>query len=446
MSCNADLILQASRNPSCRSCASGAGVFADRFTEDYTNLSAETDNEDALTVWVHLGRDQAQIVRQLTDSEFTTQTGIPVNVNLVVGGIIEASLAGKQPDIALFVGGEFPVNLAARGMLTDLTQFSDYEEVAGWFQENASVQYAYEGGVYGLPVSQNCRCSFTARTSSHSSLFRPADTWQRSSTCSPPSSGAISHGAFAAARHVSPATEAGHTFALLTLQNGIGYYNDTQTKTTFDDIRAVRAFETWTEFYTKYKFEQTFDSFTRFRTGLYPLVISNYVFCNQLQVAAPEISGLWGMTSVPGTPQADGSISHAANSAGTASIVFESAKNKEAAWEYLKWFSSKETQIAYATGIEGLMGQLGRFDAANTEAFTELSWSAAERDALLTQRAELTEIPVLPSSYAVTRDLMNAFRETVNNPGTNPRDTLLWYQRDMDEEIARKRENLGLTE
>ena len=36
---------------------------------------------------------------------------------------------------------------------------------------------------------------------------------------------------------------------------------------------------------------------------------------------------------------------------------------------------------------------------------------------------------------------MNAFRETVNNM-ENPRDTLIWYNRDINEEIARKRENL----
>ena len=38
---------------------------------------------------------------------------------------------------------------------------------------------------------------------------------------------------------------------------------------------------------------------------------------------------------------------------------------------------------------------------------------------------------------------MNAFREVVNN-NKNPRDTLMTYHRDINEEIARKRKNLGL--
>ena len=38
---------------------------------------------------------------------------------------------------------------------------------------------------------------------------------------------------------------------------------------------------------------------------------------------------------------------------------------------------------------------------------------------------------------------MNSFREVVNN-AENPRDTLVWYNRDINDEITRKRENLGL--
>ena len=55
------------------------------------------------------------------------------------------------------------------------------------------------------------------------------------------------------------------------------------------------------------------------------------------------------------------------------------------------------------------------------------------------QYDELSEIPVIPSSYAVTRNIMNAFREVVNE-GKNSRDTLLWYNRDINDEIKRKNE------
>ena len=89
------------------------------------------------------------------------------------------------------------------------------------------------------------------------------------------------------------------------------------------------------------------------------------------------------------------------------------------------------------------MGTMGRFDTANTEALGQMSWSGDELARLRAQQEELTEIPVTPASYAVTRNIMNAFRETINE-GANPRDTLIWYNRDINDEITRKRKNLGL--
>ena len=99
--------------------------------------------------------------------------------------------------------------------------------------------------------------------------------------------------------------------------------------------------------------------------------------------------------------------------------------------------------MQYASQIEGLLGTMGRFDTANVEALRRMSWSDDELERLSAQQSELEEIPVTPASYAVTRNIMNAFRETINQK-MNPRDTLIWYNRDINEEITRKRKNLGL--
>ena len=208
-------------------------------------------------------------------------------------------------------------------------------------------------------------------------------------------------------------------------------------------IEAVQAFEKWTDFYTKYSFVQTYDAFSRFRTGEYPIVIANYTFFNQLAVASPEIKGLWDFCQVPGTLREDGTVSHAANSTGSGAVIFKKVSNKENAWKFIKWFTETDTQVQYGTQIEGLLGTMGRFDTANVEALGQLSWSNDELARLRDQQEELVEIPIIPSSYAVTRNIMNAFREVVNN-AENPRDTLVWYNRDINDEITRKRENLGL--
>ena len=89
------------------------------------------------------------------------------------------------------------------------------------------------------------------------------------------------------------------------------------------------------------------------------------------------------------------------------------------------------------------MGPLGRFDSANPEALQRLNWSKKDLTKIMAQMDELEEIPITPSSYVVTRSIMNAFRTCVND-AENPRETLRWYNRDINAEITRKRENLGL--
>ena len=422
----------------------GIESFIGSFFEDYTTLS-DIENEDAVEVWVSLGRDQAQVVKEMTENIFVQETGIPVSVNLVTGGIVEASLAGKGPDVALFLGGEFPVNLAARGLLTDVSQFEDFEEVKGRFQRNAMTQYTYNGGCYGLPVSQTFPMMFY-RTDILTELgfTSPPETWQELRDMLPAlQRNYMSAGLVLPPNNISPATETGHTFAMLMLQKGMNYYNDDLTASTFDTVGAVQSFEEWTDFYSKYCFEQTYDAFSRFRTGEYPIVIANYTFFNQLTAASPEISGLWDFCQVPGTERADGTVSHAANSNGSGAVIFNKAENKENAWKFIKWFTDTETQVQYAAQIEGLLGTLGRFDTANVEALGRMSWSDDELGRLRAQQEALEEIPITPASYAVTRNIMNAFRETLNE-GKNPRDTLIWYNRDINDEITRKRKNLGL--
>ena len=430
-----------------KSISFGVKGFFGSFFEDYTTLSDVT-GEDAIEVWVSLGRDQAQVVKEMSENQFMQDTGIPIAVNLVIGGVVEATLAGKGPDVALFLGGEFPVNLAARDLLVDISdtsQFPDFPEVSQRFQENAMTPYQFNGGTYGLPISQTWPMLFY-RTDVLTELgyTSPPETWNDLIDMLPAlQRNYMSVGLILPPTNISPATEAGHTFAMLLLQKGINYYNEAQTASTFDSIEAVQSFEEWTDFYTKYSFDQTYDAFSRFRTGEYPIVISNYTFFNQLSVASPEIKGLWDFCQVPGTLREDGTVSHAANSNGAGAVIFKKVKNKQNAWEFIKWFTETDTQVQYGTQIEGLLGTMGRFDTANLEALTELSWSHSEYDRLKDQQDELVEIPVIPSSYAVTRNIMNAFREVVNEL-ENPRDTLVWYNRDIDDEITRKRENLGL--
>lgn len=425
-----------------KSLAFGFKAFISSFFIDYSTIS-DIAGDDVIEVWVNAGREQAQVIRDMTEIQFMQEyPDIPVSVNLVSSGIIEASMTGNEPDVALFLGGEFPVNLASRGMLVDLKSFDDYEDVKKRFHKNAFVNYEFNNGCYGLPVSQNWAVMFYREDILNILGFeRPPETWQELIDMLPSiQRNYMSVGLVLPSNNISPATETGHTFACLMLQQGMSYYNQELTESVLDCEQAVSAFKQWTDFYTDYSFMQSYDAFSRFRTGEYPIVIASYTFFNQLKALAPEINGLWNFTSILGTEKDDGTISHAVNSNGTCAVIFNDDKHKHKAWEYIKWFTESDVQSEYARRIEGLMGITGRFDTANTEALKNSSWSSKELDKLLEQREELSEIPVIPSSYAVTRNIMNAFRETVNN-GENARNMIIWYNQDINQEIRRKRKN-----
>ena len=426
--------------------------FIGSFFEDYNALSDE--DESAMECWVMLGRDNAEALQQLISSEYNPTAKTKINLKLVQGGIVEATFAGKGPDLALFMGGDFPIQLAARGVLTDLTTFSDFDEVKTRFADDATVLYQYNGGTYGLPCDQTFPMLFYRSDILSEYGIDPAtdlNTWDGLLNCLPTlqrnylevglilpvmtSTGGTTQ--------VSAITEPGNTFAMLLLQQGFNYYNEEQTKTTFDTQEAVNAFDTWTKFYTTYSFQQTYDAFTRFRTGDMPVVIQNYTFYNQLSVAAPEIKGCWGFQPVPGTVQEDGTINHAANSNGSGAIIFTKAADQEGAWDFIKWFTSTDAQVKYGNNIESILGTMGRYATANEEALQQLSWTTSEVNLLLDQLNSQVEIPIIPASYGVTRNVMNAFRAVVNDYD-NARDTLFWYNKDINDEITRKLEDLGL--
>ena len=432
----------------------GFQKFIGSFFEDYNSLSDLDENDSGvMTAWITTGRDNAKVVTNLINNEYNLDAKTKVNLKLVVGGIVEATFSGKGPDIALYLGGDYPIQLAARDVLVDVSKLDGYDEVTKNFSKDAMVLYQYNGGTYGVPLEQQFPMLFYRSDILAEYGIDPKTdltTWDGLINILPALQRnymevglILAQMGSAGVTQISATTEAGNTFAMLLLQQGINYYNDEQTKTNFDTNEAVDAFDRWTKFYTTYSFSQTYDAFTRFRMGDMPIIINNYGFANQLATAAPEIKGCWDFQPVPGTVQMDGSINHAASSAGSGIVIFKKASDIEGAWDFVKWYTSTETQTEYGQDIEAVLGTMGRYATANVEALANLSWTTTEYNKLKEQLDSQVERPVIPASYGVTRNLMNAFRQVVNE-ADNPRDTLFWYNKDINDEITRKLEDLDM--
>ncbi len=419
-------------------------TFLYSYVEDYSYQQPEGDRH--IVVWSSDGREQVQLLKDLISDRFTPETGITVNLSLVQGGFIEATLAGRGPDVALNVARGQPVNLACRGALLDLSDFDGFNTVVERFLPQAMIPYQYQNGCYALPTTQQFFMMFY-RTDIFKTLgLEPPDTWADLISLLPVldryhMSVGLPYAAVSALSAVDGGLGSKDIFPTLLMQMGGSFYNEEQTATGFDTPEAVEAFKMWVDFYVKRGFDLTYDFNSRFRSGEMPLGIASYQTFNLLSAAAPEIRNQWTMLPVPGVEKDDGTIDRTVGTSGTGSIIFSGAKDPEACWAFLDWWSSAEIQYQYGIGVENLLGPAGRYTPSNVEAMKRLPWSSDEWKVLERQMAFIREIPEVPGSYYVSRSIDNAFRNATYNMA-NPREALEKENAKINRELQRKRQEL----
>ncbi|MBP3468408.1 MAG: extracellular solute-binding protein, partial [Lachnospiraceae bacterium] len=234
-------------------------------------------------------------------------------------------------------------------------------------------------------------------------------------------------------------------FAMMLFQNGGTYYANNGMASALDEDVAVNTFKEYCEFYTDYKLDKETSVEERFRTGECPIIIADYTVFNNLAVSAPDIEGLWDFTVVPGIMQEDGTINHTTGSIGVADMIMADTEYPEESWEFLKWWTSAETQTLYGREMESLMGAAGRVATANLEALGNLSWQVDAYDALMEQFAQVEGIPQVPGGYYTWRNVNNAFYSVTTDTNTaTPREELMEKVEYINAEIEYKREELGL--
>lgn len=415
--------------------------FLVSYVQDYNNISGLSDSEQNVTIWVNWGRDQAQVLNALTQT-FTAEKGIGVNVQLVNASIVQAVLSGNGPDCILQHNRSEPVNLAMRGVLYDLNQFNDIDDVLKRFKDGAEIPYMYKNGLYALPDTQIFYLMFYRKDILSELNIEIPKTWSEFAEVSK----LLSSRNLSVWMQNNVATDITQTnagigsinlFPSLLLQNGLSIYQEDGKSTNLLEPKVMAVFNDWTDYYSKLKIPKTMDFYNRFRTGVTPLGITSYTMYTTLKVAAPEIDGMWGVSPIPGTAMEDGSISRLSSGGGTACAILKETENPQAAWEFLKWWTSTDTQFAYSNEVESILGAAGRVAVSNVEAFKSLQWDAEMKEPILEAWDNVREIPEYPGSYYVSRSVYHSFWNVVNE-NRNAKDMLLKYGKEANEEIARK--------
>lgn len=460
----------------------GTKTFLASFVEDYDVIGKVEGGGRTVKVWVNTGRDQINIINNMVNDEFTPKSGINVQLELVQGSLIEATLAGKGPDVALMIASDQPVNYAIRGAMVDLSKFEgetlengykvgsfadvyprfqpqNFEAFAFQLNENKDEQAEKEGetwtcascgtvnstgicstcgykkyfGYYAIPETQTFNMMFYRKDILAQLGLGVPDTWDDFFALLP----------VLRRNNLEVGVMSATMYQILLYQYGGSYYTEDRKASGLTTDAAKKAFVTVTDCFTKYDFPLTFNFYTRFRSGEMPLSIQPYTQYNLINAAAPEIQGLWDMCKVPGTERADGTVDYRQNVSSTGCIMFDRTKDKDAAWAFMEWYTRDDMQARYGMELESVMGAAGRYAASNLAAFHSLAWTRQQTRLLEDQMKDLVGVPEVPGSYFTARTVTLAFNDSYIEM-ENPYKALAERAEDLDEEITRKYEEFGL--
>lgn len=395
----------------------------------------EANDEEAITVWVQRGRDYVDLMQKMIERDFTPETGIKVNVNLMPAQnvLMLGNAAGDQPDVALGVSMETPVDFALRGAAADLSALPGFAEISGRFNPGVLRSYEYNGGTYGLPETQMFMAMFY-RTDILARLgLEPPDTWEDAIKLLP----TLQENGMS---FFYPAKE----FVLPFYQHGAEFYTPSGLEPQLADAPAQDAFVHWTDLFTKYDLPKEVPAFfNHFRFGDMPIGIADFNTYVQLQVAAPEIAGHWKMAPLPGLPGPSGEVERWSMQGTTAAMLMKKSDKQELAWRFLDWWLSAPVQAQFAADIESFIGLEYRWNTANVEAMRMLPWAPEDVEVLVEQGRWAKNMPYVPGHYFLSRELDFAWNNTVLSQMA-PQEALEKAAVSLEREMARKQREFGI--
>ncbi len=470
--------------------------FIYSFFTDYEAMGlTEVPDKDAfaIDVWLAMGRDQSNIWRSMIDAQngFTDRTGYAVNLKLVTAGtLLPSILSGKGPDVYMGLAAATVINYAIRDAIMGVsgnvdkegydnevfnTTYYTYKDASG--KREITTEYRGEEGLvftshtfddyveanfvdaamdtitllgvsYGLPQTMAFSMLFYRMDVLAELGQEVPETWSQLLSLLP------------VLQTNNMSIGVSYTLALefMLYQKGGNmwkYYDIPEyagSQIGLDSDVALESFEYVCRLFSDYSFPVSYDAANRFRTGEMPILVGSYEdLYNKLVVYATEIEGLWEFSPLPGSETGEYDengreiINYDSLANVTASIMLHGCEGEEqfAAWEYMQWQTSAETQANYGNRMVALIGPSAKYETANINAIKDLSWTADERAAIEDQIKHMSSVVNYPGSYIIARYLKFAFLDAVNG-GADPIDALSEYIDAMNAEITRKREEFGL--
>jgi len=409
--------------------------FASFFSGQFDTSSAQ---DEELSVWVNRSRQYVNLMQQMVDDQFTSQTGIKVNISIMPNEdkLILATSSNSQPDLAMGVAGWRPYDFAIRNALVDLRSFDDFDTVSQRFKPGAFMQLIYQEGIYGLPETQNFNVLFYRRDILNALQLDVPDTWPDVLDMLPELQRFGMN--FYSMLSSSVAFKSFSTTMPFIMQHGGSIYGEGALTSTLDSEAVISAMTLMSDLFTVYALPLEVGSFyNQFRYGNMPIGIGDFGMYIQLLHAAPEIAGLWDIAPLPGILQ-DGIVDRSYDGASTSAMIFKNSNKQDEAWSFLKWWMSSNTQLAYAENLMASFGPEFMWNSANVEAFEGMSIRREHKAVFLEQWQWVLDTAKTPASYMLEREISNAWNRIVYD-GVNVRtameDAMVLVQKEIDRKM-----------
>ncbi len=415
--------------------------FSSFGSQDY---SAANKQEDHLQVWVNRSRQYVEIMQRMIDESFTPKTGIKVDVSIMPdqNKLIMANASGDAPDVAASINYAIPFELGIRGAIKDLTEFEDYKEVLTRTVDGLHIPATIGDGIYAVPETINFWVLYYRKDILEKLDLEVPNTMEDVKEMLPelqmrglnfyyPTAGMIALKTF-------------HGTTPLLYQYGATLYGETAGNTAINSDAAMKGLTELTELFTIYNLPIDVPSFYQhFRNGDMPIGVAEYNMYNLLINAAPEISNSWGIALIPGIEQENGEVLRYASGGAESCVIFKSNEEREQkAWEYLKWWTSTETQVEFGQTLQVSYGDEYIWNTANVEAFSELPWKSKDKDVIMEQTQWMLESPRILGTYMLERELSNSYNKVVVN-GKDLRLTIDSSVKRINRETERKLTEFG---
>lgn len=427
-------------------------TLANTFTSEKYATTVE-DDKDTITIWVNRAITHVDLLQKMADTEFVpyykekTGKDIQIKVSTMpdVNKLTLAIAADETPDIALGLMSYVPFDLSSRGALYDLSEFDDFWTTARRFPTGSFVSYVYNEGVYAIPETTDFN-AVVYRTDIFDGLgLEVPDTWEELIDILPTlqrygmnfyhniANGATGYKWF-------------YQTAPMALQNGGELYVQDEkglVTTGIDTKNAVKGLQLLGDLFTKYSLETSVQNFfNSFRYSVNPIGIIGMEDYTLIKNGAQELNGKWAISQYLGTEQEDGTINRTFVANGTGGVIFKATDKKEAAWEFLKWWTSKEVQTEYTYTLRSSYGKTFFWLSANRAALENNPMDEADKKIITEQVNWVTDVTRTPGQYLLERTISNIWTTMVFD-GTSAQVATDEAKNDVNKEIVRKMQELG---